>query len=315
MNTQAERDIISSKIPEGSIVAEHTDNSHHYRVNLFAGSPLLDSVTTKTGILNKGYLKDWGIKLAIDYIRDNINDVINEETRESVLYDAKQQSQGVLEDAGDIGTKVHNIIETYIDLWIEGKQPDNILSLIQSIESTDVRIIAGVKAAGQFFDDHDIFPICSELLVASAKLGTAGTMDFLCYIGKEKVKGNKDCEHEMWQRGSKKTHFGCTKCDRVVDYVLTIVDWKTSNSIAGKTEYALQTAAYKQAVVELTGLKPEQAWVIRLDKKTGKYEKGVVSDLNKAIKAYKLVAGLYEYMNDGSDKLPIITKEKNILVM
>jgi hypothetical protein len=315
MDTQAERDIIAKTIPPGSIVAEHTDTSHHYRVNLFPGSPLLDSVTTKTGILNKGYLKDWGIRLAIDYIRDNIDAVINEETREGIFLDAKGQSQGVLEDAGDVGTKVHNVIETYIDLWIERKQPDNILSLIQSIDSTDVRIIAGVKAAGQFFNDHDIFPICSELLVASKKLGTAGTMDFLCYIGKTTVEGNRDCDHEMWQRGSKKTHFGCTKCDRVVDYVLTIVDWKTSNSIAGKTEYALQTAAYKQAVVELTGLKPEQAWIIRLDKKTGKYEKGVVSDLKKAIKAYELVAGLYEYMNDGSDKLPIITKEKNTLII
>ncbi len=91
------------------------------------------------------------------------------------------------------------------------------------------------------------------------------------------------------------------------------MDWKTSNSIKNKTEYALQVSAYKQALRELTGLIPKKLWVIRLDKKTGMYEKGIITDARKAIRAYEYISKIYEYLNDGEEKLPIEVKEKKVL--
>lgn len=278
------RKILDQAMPKGSIVAEHTDTSHHYRVHLFEGSPLLDSVTSKTAILGKGYLKDWGIRLAIKHIRDNIPSLSDDNLREGILFDAGQKSQEVLDDAGEVGGRVHNIIEEYINDWInfQAKPSLDITSYIKYTEK-DVRVLSCIKGVERFFNDHDIIPVHSEMLVASRSLGTAGTMDFLCYI----------------------------KIDGV--YKLAIVDWKTSNSIAGKEEYALQTAAYKTCLKELTSLDPELLWVIRLDKKTGTYEKGVVTDPEETQQAYELIAKLYDYINNGKDKLPIQIKEKKIL--
>ena len=314
MNGNKIREHILKCIPENSIVPEHTPTSHHYRCHLFEGSPLLDSVTTKTGILDKGYLKKWAIGLTINYIRDNISELQNDDKRESILAEASNQSQNVLEDAGDVGTRAHNVIENYINKWIElGKRPtESILSMIPS-NATDVRVMSCVSAVNKFFDDHEIIPIYSELLVASNKLKTAGTMDFLCYIGDIIDEGDKTCEHDYWQRGTHEDHVYCIKCNRKVNYELSVVDWKTSNSIKGKTEYALQTAAYMRSLIELTDLKPKQLWVIRLDKTKGVYEKGIVTELQKPKKVYEHIAGVYEFLNDGAEKLSIEGKEKIIL--
>lgn len=316
MQAEAEkiRKLIDKRIPPGSITPEHTPDSHHYRVSIFPGNPLLDSVTTKTKILNKGHLKDWGIRLAIDHIRINIDRITDPEQREIILYDASQQSAEVLDDAGDVGNRAHAIIQSYIENWIQlGIRAASILPFIPNGE-TDVRVLSAVRAAEKFMNEHHIYPIRAEMLVASERLGTAGTMDFLCFIGKVTAVGNiPGCAHDFWQRGTNPMHQGCVICGEKVDYELSIVDWKTSNSIAGKADYALQTAAYKDCLNSLTGLNPKNLWVIRLDKKSGNYEKGVVVDPARAVKAYRIVADLYAYMEDGVDKLPIIGKEKKIL--
>ena len=272
------RDIIKSKIPDNSIVAEHTENSHHYRVHLFDGSPLLDSVTSKTSILSKSYLQDWGIGLAINYIKQNMSSLT-----EDVFVKAANTAKEVLDVAGHIGTIVHGLIENYIDQWIAlGHKPTHdIVSTVP--DGSDTRVLSCIYAVQAFFNEHDIVPIHSELLVASKVLDTAGTMDFLCFVN---VDGK---------------------------YKLGLLDWKTSNSVDGKAEYALQTAAYATATTELTGLEPELIWVIRLDKKTGKYEKAVLEDIEEAKQAYIHIAELYRYVNNGKNKLPTVKKEKNIL--
>jgi len=191
MNANEIREKILKAIPENSIVPEHTSTSHHYRCHLFEGSPLYDSVTTKTGILDKGYLKKWAIGLTINYVRDNIHRLHDDENRENILAEAAAQSQNVLEDAGDVGTRSHNVIENYINEWIKlGSRPSYPITDLIPKDDTEVRVLSCVSAAGKFFDDHEIIPVYSELLVASSRLKTAGTLDFICLIGKVLIEGD-----------------------------------------------------------------------------------------------------------------------------
>lgn len=316
LEAQKLRDQIKIRLPEHAIVPEHTEDSHHYRVNIFEGSPLFDSVTTKTAIIEKLYLKQWGINLAIDYIRRNIDDVINENTRLQTLSEASKQSDYVLEDAGNIGGRAHKIIEAYINEWIElGIRPQSIIPFIPTTE-TDSRVLSAIKACEKFCTEHYIVPIHSEILVASSKLKVGGTMDFLCYYGTVK-KGGKiaGCPHDFQYKGTSAFHQECIICGEQIDYELAIIDWKTSNSIKGKVEYALQVAAYRGCIKELLGVTAKQLLVVRLDKSSGLYEAGYVPEPEKMYKAYEHLSIGYDIINEPTEHLKVIKKEPKVLVM
>lgn len=303
------RNILKEKIPAGSIAAEHTATEHKYRINTIDKKPIFDSVTTKTGILNKAYLKPWAVKLAVNHIRDNMQQLLDPNTREGVLYDASQQSQDVLEDAGEVGHKVHGALELYINEWIiKGIRPLRIEPYIPQNE-TDARVICAIKSAEKFFNENHIIPIHSEMLVASQTMQVAGTMDFLCYIGTVMIKGGGICTHDFRPTEATLT-YECAVCGETIMYRLGIIDWKTSNSI-DHSEYALQVACYKGCVEESTGLGIEKLWIIRLDKKSSKYEKGVVLNPDDSLAVYRDLSKVY---NGIQDRLLVIEgKDKKIL--
>lgn len=309
---QRTRDCLDKAIPFGSIVAEHTPTSHHYRANIFPGAPLYDSVTTKTGIIDKGYLKVWGVKLAVEHIRKNIQGVIDEVTRDTVLYDASVQHEVVLDEAGGIGTIVHNAIEDYIKEWIAKGYP----GVVANVPGQDVRVLSALKAFAAFVKDHYIIPVHAEMLVASEELQTGGTMDFICYLGRITQEGNKNCNHDFHSKKDEDELLQeCVLCGETVQFELTIMDWKTSNSIKDKSEYAMQTVAYGQCIFELSGLEVKNYMVVRLDKSMGVYEKGLVDDPVRALEACKYAFKLYDYLNEPTEHLRIIQKEKVILNM
>ena len=68
-----------------------------------------------------------------------------------------------------------------------------------------------------------------------------------------------------------------------IDGVPCIMDWKTSNGIYDET--ALQIAAYSRLWEDNTGEHIDTGYIVRLDKKTGKFEQFRLNDLN----------GLYEH--------------------
>ena len=134
-------------------------------------------------------------------------------------------------------------------------------------------------------DDNMIFPVVNfhsflrslksykdvvgEQVVYSVKYGFAGTLDRLMYINDK----------------------------------LTLLDWKTSNSISD--EYIIQVNAYYQALTEMEKdgkielpCKIEQVGIVRLDKKKEfNYDTDVVFQKpNK--KAFKAFLGLLDYYNN-----------------
>lgn len=309
------RDIINAKLPKGSISPEHTPDMHRYRVHILPNSPLFDSVTTKTSILGKGYLKQWAVNLAVSHVRTNLTKLLDPDTREGVLYDASQQSEEVLEDAGGVGNKAHKIIESYIEEWISsGARPITITPFIPKQE-TDVRVVFAVRSVEKFFNEHYIIPIHSEMLVASPSMQVAGTMDFLCFIGTVIQRGNINCGHKFRQAYETTPYIQeCIHCTEKVSYELGIIDWKTSNQISGHDDYALQISCYNGCIKEIIGLDISKLWVIRLDKKSIKYEKGIVESPLECLETYKNISKVYDSLLTTNNNLKV-EDDKQVLIM
>lgn len=94
----------------------------------------------------------------------------------------------------------------------------------------------GFEAFMSWLYAHDIRPIVCERMVFSQRWFYAGTCDFFGHIDGE----------------------------------LCVLDFKTSSGLY--LEMLLQLAAYQIALEEETGDRIDAGWIVRLDKKTGKFE-------------------------------------------
>lgn len=303
--------ILKEKMPPGIVMPRHTRYGHFYEH--VPTSQTFASVTTKSGILEGEHLKKWAANLAVQYIDKNW-DIITPENKPEIYKGAVMAHVKDLEQAGDIGTQGHNVIERYLNAWINTKRRPQ--SITAFITGTDTRLHAIARSAEQFCVDFNAVPIVSEMKVTSVKYGYGGTLDSLMMIGRVLEKGmtpldGTRCVHFWGEKKSGRLDFmECMFCGRQVQHFFCLVDWKTSNSIE-KPEYAMQGSAYWQALYEMTGLKPEDIFVVRLDKDRLRYEVMRITDRRKAFGAFINTAKVYDWLNDGVSKLyPIEVKER-----
>lgn len=274
LNQRVERikEIIRVKLPSNLVVAEHTDDGHFYRY--IPTGVLMNSVTARTGILDSPHLKQWVAKTTVDYISTHL-EVITQENKEDHFKAAQMAHRDIFLDAGAIGSVGHEAVDKYLKVWLDtGKQPEDIKVFC---DGSDYREFAIARSAELFCKDYNVIPIATELRVASPKYGYAGTMDGLM----------------------------------IIDGILTLIDWKSSNSI-NKDGYALQTVAYWQAFKELTGIRPKRIWIVRLDKGSAKYEIVNVQDISKAFRIFINLSKVYNWLNNGTTKLYPLN-QKNII--
>jgi len=263
----------------GIVFGEHTEEEHWYRYAPL--DELYASVTTKTGIIDNPKLKRWAANLAVDYLDRNWDTVSRCEgkARADHYKAATLNHEDTLKDAGDIGTQGHAVIERYLKRWIEtGERPADIRDFI---EGTDARLWAIARSAEQFCVDFDVTPIVSEIKVANPRHKYAGTLDSLMIVRKEG-----------------KPYF-------------CIVDFKTSNSI-DKYEYAMQVAAYRAALVALTGLKPDLLLILQLDKEKMAYHVARVVDHAAAFRAFRHTAAVFDAMRGGGLAIRPFTPKKDV---
>lgn len=277
---------------------------------------VFDSVTTKTAILDNPRLKRWAANLAVQYIDRNWNIIASAQNRDDHYKAAVLAHEDELQDAGDIGTQGHGAIERWLKRWIDTNiQPEDIRKFILG---DDARLWAITRSAEMFANDFGIIPIASELLVASPRHGYAGTLDCLAVLLKERTPGMKEmfgshsCDWGVPDIKAYRTkYWQCSHCKKIVEPILSIVDWKTSNSI-DKPEYAMQVSAYWQALAELTGVRPREIIIVRLDKEKAKYEVVRVQDRPAAFRAFKHTTKVYDWMNNGVSKLLPYSPKKEI---
>ena len=213
------RKIIAEKIPAGSIIPAHTEQGHFYRV----GEKTYPSVTGALQILKDPSLANWKLNTGMDYIRKQLLSLdtptlldLDEVVLDIIINNAKNAPQEIFEEAGDIGTQIHDARQDYFQRWINCQTRPEIIT-VGGIQ--DPRLISGMRALNKFCDDTGYIPVATELLLWSEKLGVAGTLDDL----------------------------------GIIDGKLVLCDLKSSNQF--RDTYFLQVAMYYQMLVERTGSK------------------------------------------------------------
>jgi hypothetical protein len=79
------------------------------------GDKELASVTTITGLVDKSDgLIPWAVNCAVDWIKQNANTI-------STIDDARTKWREVRDEAGDIGTQVHDALEAYLQAYSAGE--------------------------------------------------------------------------------------------------------------------------------------------------------------------------------------------------
>ena len=247
------RKIIAEKIPAGSIIPAHTEQGHFYRV----GEKTYPSVTGALQILKDPSLANWKLNTGMDYIRKQLLSLdtptlldLDEVVLDIIINNAKNAPQEIFEEAGDIGTQIHDARQDYFQRWINCQTRPEIIT-VGGIQ--DPRLISGMRALNKFCDDTGYIPVATELLLWSEKLGVAGTLDDL----------------------------------GIIDGKLVLCDLKSSNQF--RDTYFLQVAMYYQMLVERTGLRPRECFILKVSKENGTYELEYLKNMRKLVSYAKAV--------------------------
>lgn len=282
------REIVRAAIPEGAVVTAHNEKGHFYTVRdayvrdvLKKESVTYPSVTGKLGLLKDPSIKNFEVNRAMDYIFAHYKEFSDDNVMAHLETASKA---GIVErdNAGHIGTDIHESREKYFWQWIEtGQRPKDIMSFIPEDKFGDIRIKSALRALNTFIDDYGYIPVLCELFVYSHKYETAGTLDDLGILRWPIRQGDPECDHnnaDLFGGSSKfliynaeKNIGHCPKCDYKYRMVFAITDVKTSNQF--KDHYFLQVAMYYDFLKKLVpGLKIDKAFILKLSKENGTYK-------------------------------------------
>lgn len=133
------------------------------------GGKRVEGVTGVTGVINKPALMYWSVKMAVEYLQDNLKPGVSYDEIEiqKLLAGAKMAHRTKKTDAGDLGTLVHQAIETFI-------RKGETTKLINPIAK------ASFEQFVKWATDNQVTFSESERKIYSKKYNYAGTMDFVC---------------------------------------------------------------------------------------------------------------------------------------
>lgn len=225
------------------------NNEHWYWVPELEDE--VKSVTTILKVLSKPYLIPWSLNRMIERAIDMFKDNLTLEEFKQILLTSKGEGDRARDDAGDVGSRVHHIIDEFMKLVIAGQEPAEPMDMVAS--ETDFRVVSCFRAFLDWFKSSGYQPIESEKKQASLIHRYAGTIDDIGRIGDKTV----------------------------------LMDLKSSNQIGD--DYYSQVAAYVYMEEERNpGIKFDEAWIIRLGKSDGSFEARWISraDIDTAFEGF-----------------------------
>jgi hypothetical protein len=272
MNKKIIRKIIKEKVI-GKWVPCHDESGHKYR---HVESEIVESSVTTKNVIDKPRLIPWAIGLAIDYLEDQDRfELLKTDKREDIIKSAKLQYTDYRDDAGNVGSIAHDVIEDYVNKWITStRRPADIRKFFKG--HPDLRSVAVARAAEKVFDKYKCIPLATEIIVGIPTVG-AGTLDMLVL--------NESNEIELW-------------------------DWKSSNNI--NDYYACQTSAYAKFFEHMTGLPVAKCRIFKLDKMSDRFKSYIVDNIDLSYFIYRSCSNIYEWLNNGVDKL---VKDENKIII
>ena len=283
------------------VIPCHTADAHFYKRE--DTGRLAASVTTKLSFVAKPYLQTWYVTKAIDHVHENLDRLLAGD--KGVLTEAGSAAVRSRDRSADIGTSAHDAFDKNLTRWLQGgTRPDSAVTDINALcqeKGVEPRgeEIAACRSYDKFLDENEIIPLASEIRVwyEEGKDCYAGSVDavFLNLTVHKGREGDKDHAHDYTAQAG--GIWWCA-CGRETEPKLILNDWKTSNTIRGKDDYALQSVAYAQAIEKATGLKFDGIWVIRFNKKYADYEICAVTDRKSAWKEFISISRAFDAKNE-----------------
>ena len=284
------RGLIDTALPPGSVVPRHTDEGHFYGV---PNGGVYPSVTGVISYVKDPSIQQFDMNEALRYVESHIHTAMEGGEVDfmkvmDVLYEAKKAPKGVLMDAADIGTKIHDRREEYYQTWIdEGKRPP--ITNFYDVVKDDPRMCSAMRALSSFCDEQEYLPIRTEVMVYSDRYKLAGMLDDVGMVNTIIRKGEKDCQHNLWYEGFKTR---CDKCDHKRQWQFCLTDLKSSNQF--KDTYYLQVALYHMMFVELVGIKPERSFILKTSKTDGRYHTEELTKMPQLVSGAKKIIAAAE---------------------
>lgn len=178
----------------------------------------------------------------------------------------EREAKRIVETRQVLGTKVHKLIE----LTLQGKTIN--------LDNYEQEIKENLLLFEEFKKQSALVPEALEQRLWSTKYNYAGTCDYVGYYKTPKdflVRG-----HEA----------------KFTEKSFVLGDWKTSRDIY--PEYWLQLAAYVVAFEELTGIKPDGAFIVQFRYGKIRVKEMTYDELIELFEVYKAVLKLYEWKYD-----------------
>ncbi|MEM3356873.1 MAG: hypothetical protein QW166_03495 [Candidatus Bathyarchaeia archaeon] len=249
-----------TNLPESKYKVEQVieGNQHFYDVTYNGKTTRYPGVTGMLSIINKPALINWAKKEALVLVETALQRRLNGKQSARITLN-KSWIEDVLKDARK---RPDTIKEEAADF---GTQTHEIINaIIQGKEPSQIpdEILAPLNAFKDWWQNSGISLIAGEVPVASIEHGYGGCLDALG------VKGDS--------------------------YIL--IDVKTSSGFW--PEYALQVAAYNQALKETYGIECFKAIILKLGKKLPiSFEVKTVADLKLSLKAFLSAKALKESLS------------------
>jgi len=176
----------------------------------------------------------------------------------------------ILETRQAIGTHVHKLIECLLK-----NEPINLGAYEQEIQD-------GLIEFKKFASAAKLEPQGLEQNLWSNEYGYAGTADYIGqYTSPIEYLASKIMKHKR------------VKVAKFSNSSFVIGDWKTGKDFY--PTYWLQLAAYCHAFEELTGIKPDGAFIARIRDGKIQVKEKTIEELEKEFPAFVYAVGLYEW--------------------
>jgi hypothetical protein len=258
---------------QGEVILRYDVKAHKYFLIKDGDLELQDGVTSICHIIDKSeVLMNWAVKVmaqkALDTTPtfelptgDRFVPQMAWSEYEKIILEAKKAKDEHLETAGGIGHEAHDWVEKLIKATLAGNESRR-LELLAKFPD-DERAMNACLAALEWMSKHNVRWRATEQKIYSRQYRYAGTMDGLAMV--DSCDNPKCCPKQFKDR-------------------LSIIDWKTSNSLY--LEYLLQTAAYQRAFNEMEMYRlgmnelkywlsdhcATDRWVIRLGKDNAEFD-------------------------------------------
>src|SRR3990167_7814434 len=168
------REKIKESVPSHKLILQQGEG-HVYSIPETAEEFV--SVTTRLNVIHKPIFNDWKMNRALEYLYKHHYEIV-EENKDTIFRQAKQYPEELFQQAGELGTKIHQIIDEYIKDWINAGTLECPYSIKDKLkDEQDMNVWSAVRSVEAWFEMTKYIPLASELRVWSPKHKIAGTLD------------------------------------------------------------------------------------------------------------------------------------------